>query len=88
MARAYSGILGALAFLLVLIRGLFLDLPTNHVLISGLVVFLIFSLTGFCIGYVADQSMEESEESRFKGEMSGLQVAVASKTFPSQDKTT
>ena len=87
MARSYAGILGALAFFLVIVRGLFLDLPTNHVLTSGLVVFLIFSLTGFCIGYVADQSMQESEESRFKEEMSGLQVAVASKSFPSRDKT-
>ncbi len=87
MARTYAGILGALACFLLIIRGLFLDLPANHVLTSGLIVFLIFSFTGFCIGYIADKSMQETQESCFKEKMSGLQVAIASKSFSTRDKS-
>ena len=69
MARAYSGMLGSLALCLVILRGIFLGLSANHILITGIVVFGVFALTGFCIGYVAEKSMKETAENHLDEEM-------------------
>lgn len=78
MARAYAGVLGSLALVFVLARGLVLDLYPNDVLTHGLVVFFTFALIGFCIGYIAEQTVSESVENRFREEMARHQQAAAS----------
>jgi hypothetical protein len=70
--------LGLFAWCLTIIRGLWLDLHINHTLVSGLVVFLVFSALGFCLGKIFDRAFRELEERRFREEMTRLNIAVAS----------
>lgn len=68
MARAYSGMLGIFAWSLVVLRGLMMDLQTNHILITGLVIFSIFAALGFCIGKILDEARREGSEHRLTSE--------------------
>ena len=68
MARAYSGVLGSGALCLAIVRGLWLDLHANDVLITALVVFTLFAALGFCIGLWAEQTPGKWEENRFQAE--------------------
>ncbi len=80
MARAYSGVLGSLALCLVISRGLLLGLPTDDCLSQSLVVFFGFAGIGFCIGKIAEKTVCESVESRFRDEIAKLNTAAASET--------
>lgn len=86
MARAYSGVLGSLALCLVISRGLVLGLLPDDILTQGLVVFFTFALIGFCIGYVAEKTVCESVENRFREEMASLESAAASKSSESTEQ--
>ena len=77
MARAYSGVLGTLALCLVIVRGLVARLPTDEILSQGLVVFFVFGVIGFWIGNVAQKTVSESVENRFRSEMARLNAMAA-----------
>lgn len=77
MARAYSGVLGTIALSLTITRGLVVGMLPNDILTQSLVVFLAFSLLGFWIGYMAEQTVNESVENRFRDEMASLHSAAA-----------
>lgn len=76
MARAYSGVLGAIALCLVIVRGLLSGLPTDEILTHGLAVFCLFSGLGFWIGNLAQKTVSESVENRFRTEMASLEAAA------------
>lgn len=80
MARAYSGVLGSFALCLTIVRGLWLDLHADYILTAGLVVFPVFAATGLCIGLIADRSVHEHEENRFRAEMACPNMAATSKS--------
>lgn len=86
MARAYSGVLAVIALCLVISRGLLLGLTPDEVLTHGLVVFFIFALIGFGIGYMAEQTVCESVENRFREEMASLNSAAASNISESSEE--
>jgi predicted DNA-binding transcriptional regulator len=77
MARAYSGVLGSIAMCLVIARGLATGLLPNEILIQSLVVFFTFGLIGCWIGYIAETTVAESVEIRFRSEMARLHSAAA-----------
>lgn len=77
MARAYSGVLGTLALCLVIVCGLVARLSPNEILAQGLVVFFVFGAIGFWIGNVAQKTVSESVENRFRSEMARLQATAA-----------
>ena len=79
MARAYSGVLGSCALGLAILRGLLLDLQTNYVLTSGLLVFFVYGLIGFGIGLITEDYLREHERHRFNNELTNPSLAVASK---------
>lgn len=79
MARAYSGVLGSVALSLVILRGLVLGFLPNDILVQALVVFGMFSALGFCIGWIADETVCDSVENRFRSEMARLNAIAASK---------
>lgn len=80
MARAYSGVLGAIVVSFVITRGLMLGMLPNDILKQCLVVFPIFAFLGFWIGYTAEKTICESVENRFRSEMASLHSAAASET--------
>ena len=79
MARAYSGVLGAIALCLVIVCGLLTGLPPDEILSQALVVFFIFSVIGFWIGNLAQKTVSESVENRFRAEMARLHTAAANR---------
>jgi thiosulfate reductase cytochrome b subunit len=80
MARAYSGVLGAVALSLAITRGLVLGLHPNEILSQSLVVFFGFAFIGYWIGFTAEKTVCDSVENRFRREMAGLHSAAASQS--------
>ncbi|MEZ6136055.1 MAG: hypothetical protein R3C53_14230 [Pirellulaceae bacterium] len=77
MARAYAGVLGVIALTLAILRGLMLGMLPNEILSQSLVVFLLFACVGYWIGLVAEKTVSESVENRFRDEMASLQSVAA-----------
>lgn len=78
MARAYSGVLGAIAVSFSIVRGLLNGSLPDDILKQCLVMFPLFAAVGFLIGYTAQKTIRESVENRFRSEMASLQEAPAS----------
>ncbi len=76
MSRAYSGVLGTISLCLVIVRGLLTGMLPNEILTQSLVVFFIFGALGFWIGTVAEKTVSESVENRFRSEMARLHSAA------------
>ena len=76
MARAYSGVLGALALSFTISRGLVLGFQPDEILSQALVTYFLFAFTGFWIGFAAEKTVCESVESRFRSEIARLTPAV------------
>jgi hypothetical protein len=74
MARAYSGVLAAVALSLAITRGLVLGMSANEVLIQCLWFFFVFALVGYFIGTVAEKIVRESVESRFREEIAAVEA--------------
>ncbi|MGN6133141.1 MAG: hypothetical protein ACTHOU_01530 [Aureliella sp.] len=74
MARAYSGVLSAMAVVFVILRGLLLGMLPDEILGMCLVVFAIFAAVGYVIGSIADRTVCESVENRFRSEIARLQT--------------
>jgi hypothetical protein len=85
MARAYSGVLGVLAISFLIVRGLLVGTLPNEILSNCLVVFPVFAVIGYCIGFIAEQTVRESVENRFRSEMASLHSAVAGKESDQAD---
>ena len=80
MARAYSGVLSAMAIIFVILRGLLLGMLPDEILGMCLVVFAIFAAVGYVIGSIADRTVCESVENRFRSEIARLQAAASAPT--------
>lgn len=80
MARAFSGVLGSIALCLIIVRGLILGWLPDVILTQALVAFAIFASLGFCIGWMAEQTVCESVENRFRSEIARLHAAAAEKS--------
>jgi hypothetical protein len=83
MARAYSGILAAVAVALAITRGLVLGMMPNEILVQCLGFFFLFAVLGYCIGYVAERVVTDSLETQYRAEVTALHAkanSAASKT--------
>ena len=69
MGPIYAGILGSLAFVLILARGLFDGGSAGSTLCTAGVSLLLFAAVGYLCGRVADQVLWESVKRRFQDEM-------------------
>lgn len=85
VARAYSGVLGSVALCFVILRGIYLGTLPNEILVQALVVFGTFAALGFCIGWIADQTVCDSVENRFRSEMARIHAVVASNSENKSD---
>ncbi len=80
MARAYSAVLGSIALIIVILRGLLASVWPDEILSGALAAFAAFAVVGYCIGYFAERTVCDSVEFRFRKEMARLQSTVNSKT--------
>lgn len=85
MARAYSGVLGAIAMCLVIVHGLMTHRPADEILSQGLVTFILFAALGFWIGNVAQKTVSESVEKRFREEMARLHAGANNTNLDSSE---
>jgi hypothetical protein len=69
MGPTYSGILGPLAFVLILARGVLDGSSPDQTLITAVVSLLVFALVGYVCGRVADHVLWESVKRQFEDEM-------------------
>ena len=69
MGPSYAGILGPIAFVAMLARGLIEGSSANSVLISASVCLVTFAAIGYVTGRLADQIVLESVKQRFDKEM-------------------
>ncbi len=76
MARAYSGVLGAMAMTFVILRGLLFGMLADEILGLCLVVFAVFATLGYVIGSIADRTVCESVENRFRSEIARWQTTA------------
>ncbi|MGN6546620.1 MAG: hypothetical protein ACTHK7_16310, partial [Aureliella sp.] len=64
----------AMAVVFVILRGLLLGMLPDEILGMCLVVFAIFAAVGYVIGSIADRTVCESVENRFRSEIARLQT--------------
>jgi hypothetical protein len=69
MGPSYAGILGPIAFLAMLIRGVMGGSSANSVLVSSMVSLFAFAAIGYVTGRLADQIVLESVKYRFDREL-------------------
>jgi hypothetical protein len=69
VARIYAGILGSLAFLTSLGRGIAHGSQTESVLITAWCSLLVFAPLGYVIGWVAERIVQDSVRSRISDEL-------------------
>lgn len=69
MAHIYAGILGPLAFLSCLARGLIHGGGTESVLLGAWCGLLVFAAAGYLIGWVAERTVTESVSGRISAEL-------------------
>lgn len=77
MARAYSGVLSAIAVIFVISRGLYLGMLPDQILGQCLLVFVAFAILGHVIGNLAERTVCDSVEKRFRSEIERLHAAAA-----------
>ena len=80
MARAYSGVLGVMAMIFVILRGLLLGIHADDILGMCLAVFAVFAAVGYVIGMIADRTVCESVENRFRAEVARLRTTAVGTT--------
>ena len=75
MAHVYAGILGPLAFLTSLARGVLHGGGTESVLWTAWCSLLAFAAVGYVIGWVAGKTVEESVRGRISAQLAAEQPA-------------
>ena len=66
MGRAYAGVLGPLAFAIVLARGVLAESGLESTLATACVALFGFAALGWIAGLLAERFVEESVRSRFQ----------------------
>lgn len=77
MGPSYAGILGPLAFTLVLLRGMIDGSSPDGILSTAAASLAVFAAIGYVAGRVADQVLWDSVKKRLSDEMQQLEKAEA-----------
>jgi hypothetical protein len=78
VARIYAGVLGPLAFLIVLARGILGGGGTETVLYRAWCSLLVFAIVGGAIGWFAQRTVEDSVHGRIAAELAARNSTQAS----------
>jgi hypothetical protein len=71
VARTYAGILGPLAFVVSLLRGLIAGGGANGTLWTAWCSLLAFAVIGCVIGWIAERTVADSVSGRIEAELAG-----------------
>jgi putative Mn2+ efflux pump MntP len=83
VACIYAGILGLLAFLTCLVRGLMHGESPSSVLLTASLALAVFALIGSILGWLAGQAVEDSVRGRLQAELAGERSARSTGPSPS-----
>lgn len=84
MARTYAGILGLLAFLTCVARGLIQGGGPVGVLGTACLTMAAFAVVGSLVGWIAQQTVEESVRGRVAAEVAAEAAAEQSASAPAR----
>lgn len=74
MGRAFAGILGPLALVTVIARGLLHGAAVEATLTTGWLVLIAFAAIGYVIGELAGWTVDDSVRARFTAEMAVIET--------------
>lgn len=77
MARIYAGILGPVAFLTVLARGLLLGGEDQSIVFQAWCALWCFAVAGYVVGRIAERTIEQSVHDRITREIATKQPPEA-----------
>ena len=78
MAHLYAGILGLLAFLTSVVRGMIHDSAVGSVLWLAWLSLLAFGVIGYVVGWLAERIVEDSVRGRILAELAAEESAETS----------
>ena len=87
MGPSYAGILGPIAFVSMIVRGLVSGSSASNVLINSSVCLLIFAAIGYVAGRIADQIVLESVKLQFGNELKAGESAEKNSQLASTEGT-
>lgn len=87
MGRTYSGILGPLAFLTVVARGLIHGSTATSTLYWAWLAFVVFAAVGYLIGQIAASVVEDSVRASLAAELAAREVRTAAVTAEPSETT-
>ena len=73
MGRVYAGILGSLALLVAVVRGIAHGGEARPTLLTAWVVLMVFAAIGYVVGRIAQWTVDESVRARIMAEMAATQ---------------
>lgn len=82
MGRIYAGVLGPLAFVVIVVLGLLHGSDAEKTMLAGCCLMFVFAAIGFVIGQLAEWMIEDAVRSRLRGELAAQQVARSSGRTP------
>ena len=88
MARIYAGILGPLAFLAALLRGMIHGGGPESVTRTAWYCLLGFATAGYVVGRLAEWTIEESVRGRFAAELSARRAPRAANSAAAGETAT
>src|SRR4051812_35372028 len=77
MARSYAAILGPLALVIVILRGVRDGSGTEAILLAATLALLMFSAAGFALGAVAKRLIEDAVRSQLAAEFAARHASDA-----------
>lgn len=76
MARNYAGILGPLAFVIALLRGILAGGGTDAVLWTAWSCLIAFAALGALVGWIAERTVDDAVNGRITAELAGRQASA------------
>jgi hypothetical protein len=77
VARTYSAILALLAMVVVLLRAIKHGAGFDDTIIQGLTWMALMAVVGMVMGYIAEQTVDESVQSQFEAKLAAYSEAQA-----------
>ena len=80
MGRIYAGVLGLLAFLTILARGLIEGVSSGNLMLGAIAALPVFAAIGWLAGSLAQRTVDEAVQRRFDDEVAAAQQAGPTKS--------
>ena len=87
MGRSYAGVLGPIAFAILIFRGLLADAGVEGTLLAATAGMAVFSAIGYIAGRVAEAVVLDSVQARVAAEIAAHEAAASASGSPGTAQT-